>query len=405
MYYFFGAGANCHGAIEFWGKENVIAIVDNNEVKQGKFIDGIPIISFEKFLKQYKQEKIIITAFIASEQIIGQLIEKELYNYYVSPYMTAGFWSAKKIVERINILENKSVIFFGNNPITERIIMEIKKSSDIEYMVTEDNEAWYQTTNTPIVITKEGVFLSEVLHNSINIFEMMKNEKNDIYCELKKYKDLHKGESCFLVGNGPSLQAEDLEIIYKKKISSIGCNSIYRIFEKTNWRPDYYVIGDPFVYESTCKELLQYDFTYLIRDFGRKYGNPKKVLFYTSFGERYFPKYPKFSGNLVEGVYGARTVMYDMLQIAVYMGFKDIYLIGVDFTWGKDGTATHFCETGIDRKIIEDASRYKKEVEHGFISAKKFAEKIGVNIYNATRGGELEIFERIDINKFLERGV
>ena len=62
-----------------------------------------------------------------------------------------------------------------------------------------------------------------------------------------QYKDIHKGERCFIVGKGPSLKMEDLEKI--KGEYSFSVNSIVLSFADTTWRPPYYAIGDRFGYE------------------------------------------------------------------------------------------------------------------------------------------------------------
>jgi len=41
----------------------------------------------------------------------------------------------------------------------------------------------------------------------------------------------------------------------------------------------------------------------------------------------------QFSKNLLKGVYGGYTVIYIMLQIAFYMGIREIYLLGIDFNF------------------------------------------------------------------------
>ena len=50
QYYLFGAGINGIAAIQFFGKQNILAIIDNDERKQGKEVEGIPVISLELYL-------------------------------------------------------------------------------------------------------------------------------------------------------------------------------------------------------------------------------------------------------------------------------------------------------------------------------------------------------------------
>ena len=46
-YYLFGAGINAYAVIQFFGRQNIIAAIDNDEKKQGTQIERIPIISFK----------------------------------------------------------------------------------------------------------------------------------------------------------------------------------------------------------------------------------------------------------------------------------------------------------------------------------------------------------------------
>ena len=54
---------------------------------------------------------------------------------------------------------------------------------------------------------------------------------------------------------------------------------------------------------------------------------------------------------------------------------------------------------------IGKPNQYVKEhVERAFQSAKLYAENHGIKIYNATRGGKLEIFERADFDLLMNKG-
>ncbi len=71
----------------------------------------------------------------------------------------------------------------------------------------------------------------------------MKNfEKTKYGKRIKGLKDLYSEKTCFVVGNGPSLCAEDLQRIYKKKIPCFGSNRVFKIFDKTDWRPDFLLV-------------------------------------------------------------------------------------------------------------------------------------------------------------------
>lgn len=407
MYYFFGAGSNCYGALKFFGKENVKAIVDNNEAKFGTTLCGVPIISVDELVARIQDEMVIITAFLASREIINQLEENGIMNYYVCPFMQSGFYDCDTMIDEWELTEYESFAVYDANPISELILKKVQEKKGKACRIVElTEEEWRQGVEGVaeiLLVIKDGIEESDFVRFSgyqqvISLFTEMNKKRTRDYKHLQQYRDLHKGERCVLVGNGPSLCAQDLDRICQSGVVSIGCNQIQKIFEDTKWRPKYCVIGDGLVYERN-KGLWRDDMTYFLRKFVDDSEVGDNVILYSGKAEQYYPGYPHFSDDLVQGVYGGRSVMYDMLQIAVYLGFKEIYLIGVDFSWGEDGKGTHFCEGYVDSGIIRAALGYKEEQRHAYISAKRFAEEHGIKIYNATRGGYLDVFERVDFDE------
>ena len=80
-------------------------------------------------------------------------------------------------------------------------------------------------------------------------FEKTKDGK-----KLRTLKGRHKGQKCFVIGNGPSLQAHDLQILHDNRIKTFATNRIYNIFPQTDWRPTYYVSEDANVLRGVQKE-------------------------------------------------------------------------------------------------------------------------------------------------------
>ena len=87
---------------------------------------------------------------------------------------------------------------------------------------------------------------------------------------------------------------------------------------------------DSMMYETKPKNLD--DTVFFVRDFIEGVDKKENVNYLNCKIETYYPGYPKFSDDLTEGIYSGTTVLYAMFQIAVYMGFKNIYLLGVDFS-------------------------------------------------------------------------
>ena len=122
----------------------------------------------------------------------------------------------------------------------------------------------------------------------------------------------------------------------------------------------------------------------------------------------YVPCHPRFSDDITNEICWGRSVVYDIgLQIAIYMGFSQIYLLGCDHNYSKmvNENSNHFIKDYFDKDKAEKYSAFKYEsrkVELAFESAKKYAESHGAKIWNATRGGKLEVFDRIDLDYVLE---
>lgn len=233
------------------------------------------------------------------------------------------------------------------------------------------------------------------------------NRKNNYESKLRDLKDTKIGKRCFIIGNGPSLRVEDLEKIGKE--DSFGSNRLYKIFKKTNWRPSYYTVIDWRGLENDEVNSLDVKTLFLGDYYYRKHKITRNDYF-VFYGNRLLDtklETFKFSDDISKQIYLGATVTYVNLQIAMYMGYSDIYLIGMDHNYAyvrdKNGNVirnpsvkdTHFFKD-------EDPSKDYGDMEgmtNAYIKARDYSEKKKTNIYNATRGGALEIFDRVDFDK------
>ncbi|MFV2047207.1 6-hydroxymethylpterin diphosphokinase MptE-like protein [Metabacillus sp. YM-086] len=231
--------------------------------------------------------------------------------------------------------------------------------------------------------------------------------------QIKKYKDIHLNKRCFIIGNGPSLTSGDLDKLSNE--ITFAFNRVYYIFNRTTWRPTYYCSEDNKTIFRSKEEInsikVEHKFfpVNFPWDYKIHFTNANYYLF--KFGNKNIE--PQFSRDIVKGIYWGNTVAYTAIQIAVYMGVKEIYLLGVDHNFSKmlndkgeiiiDKTAKDYFteEYNTDKDDL-----YIPNVEvstRAFKVAKKYADKNNIKIYNATRGGKLEVFERVDFDKlFLE---
>ena len=221
---------------------------------------------------------------------------------------------------------------------------------------------------------------------------------------LRTLRDIHSGQRCFIIGNGPSLKSKDLDMLQKDVC--FGVNKIYKIFDKTEWRPTYYFISDIAMIKSIKNEIadkIKGNKFICINDFT---SCPKMhdVIYVNQIEEDSYPNMPSFSEDISQCVYSGATVTYICVQSAVYMGFKEIYLLGIDHSYSSnlnpDGTLEYYDnvkdyflsnEKVVSHPRIQDSTL-------AYQAAKKYADGHDVKIYNATRGGKLEIFERVDFD-------
>ncbi len=225
------------------------------------------------------------------------------------------------------------------------------------------------------------------------------------YNKIEKLKNSEHGR-CFIVATGPSLTIEDLNKLKNEK--TFGLNSLCKAFSKTGWETTYYVMQDAGVFYNLLPEIKQFRTTKFIHS-DQKF---KKYALEELKCDKYvFPRYygnhlwnrkklkTGFSKDARLIIHEGYTVAYVALQMAVYMGFNEIYLIGTDCNYSKDENKQHFMKSGY---YATNYATIGNEMLFAYSVAKKELDKLGVKVYNATRGGMLEEFPRVDLDEILK---
>jgi hypothetical protein len=251
------------------------------------------------------------------------------------------------------------------------------------------------------------------------------------YEKFKLFYNKHDGERCFIVGNGPSLRHEDLSQLETEY--SFAANGIYRIFDKTVYRPTYYCILDQewwnanidyftgtevksqliLEYSNRCPIIKVYNTDGIKNNPIRTFRNRMYPRRFTDYIIRekqellvsHFKKVDciPLTTDPIKCLWDPMTVTAYEIRIALFMGFKEIYLIGVDNSFSK--AKMHFYGT----KGFENAKSQQQldlDIEGFNLSyerVKKHAELYGAKIYNATRGGELDIFPRVNFDNIVKK--
>lgn len=232
------------------------------------------------------------------------------------------------------------------------------------------------------------------------------------FLPIRQFKGIHNGKRCFIVATGPSLTIEDVEKL-KNEICWTMNTGCYLI-DKADFRPSYYAIADGNAYRRVKDDLARMNLSHVFYndkdinwqiDSVNAYPLPIWVSLYINQWERrHIPlclRKKKMSLDPSKRIYQGGNVVNVILQLCFYMGFKEIYLLGTDCNYFGNQQYS----SAVDYKQYEQLYQTPEYVYETMINdykcAKVVAERLGVKIYNVSRGGMLEVFERLDLENVL----
>lgn len=235
------------------------------------------------------------------------------------------------------------------------------------------------------------------------IFKQRSKGKID---DIRKYKNIHIGKRCFIAGNGPSINKTNFNLIKDEII--IATNQLYKAKKDLNINVTYYITDNKYLIETCYDDFCNIDKKiFLGQTAAVAYG---KML---SKGEKEFKNKPvairnkikhmwhgkEMPTNIEKGFADGATVVIGGLQLAFYMGFKEVYLLGCDCDFSKQG---HFYDEPLEsyeKEIIEVPRWFES-----YKMCKKAYKKDGRKIINATVGGKLEVFKRQSLEEIMGKG-
>ena len=224
--------------------------------------------------------------------------------------------------------------------------------------------------------------------------------------KILKYKGIHEGERCFIIGNGPSLTTTDLSKL--KDEYTFAANRIYTLFDKTDWRPTFYVAIDNNVivddYDTICSYKMNPSFLEYTNI--RNKAIPDCVIGICRFPglviNRWNDKSMFISEDLSKCFSEGYSVTFAMIQLAIYMGFKEIYLLGIDFSYSviRDAHGKIHKDKNVQDHFFNQ--KFRVGSLYAYMTAKEYCDSHKIRICNATRGGKLEVFERVNFDELMK---
>ena len=297
-----------------------------------------------------------------------------------------------------------------SDEIYQHVANQVKMRDDRleEYKAEQKDELWMRTFGFDNM-------MAELQLSQVEMLAPGNREK------LLALKDTHVGEKCFVIGNGPSLKPEDLDKLKKKGIFCLASKGIYNIFEATDWRPDLWGVSDLdyiALKKDDINQLTGFPKLVCAQAYIQKGIQLKDVIYYPYIQAERTPRF--FNSDIMRGIHFYGTITGKLINIAVYMGFKEIYLLGCDNSLPTkkdengnsvldDSKAMHFSKEYFkDKKEMQEAYQNVGNIEQAwdfitksFIDIKYNCDMLNVQVYNATRGGKLEVFPRVTLEEVL----
>jgi Pyruvate/2-oxoacid:ferredoxin oxidoreductase delta subunit len=441
----FGAGKVGTDVFYAVGKENIRCFIDNNPKTDTLF--DIPCLTFDEFLKIKDEVIVIVASFDYANEMCKQLEASMIFDYHVCYRHTLRMFYNNRLKYYSRKIE-KSMYYCYFDLIKK---YDLGKYNNITlYCYPENTEVLmcvfemvgitdkikrvipYTTIGTEKLLWSEIESQSDCIilavkrnhshfHDKIELecekydngtlavadfYNVDKLKEEFHYPEIKKYKDIYKGKRCFIIGNGPSLRMSDLDMLHKNNEICFATNKIWYAFEDTDWRPDIYVAVDRLIMLHHSKEIKQISAKVkFIADNSPSFWNSEyseNCIKYHILPQLFEPNMPGFSSELDKILFEGFTVTYAAIQLAAYMGFSEIFLLGVDCDYSGD---TRKGENHFTKQYVGSNSEFFPHNTYRMQLAYKKAELVSrrnnFRIYNATRGGKLEAFERVDFDNIL----
>ena len=271
---------------------------------------------------------------------------------------------------------------------------------------------WLRLLN-PMYLYKRRIFIWFYFKSKLNLLRhfqvfmalrgkpLIINDK-----KLAALKDKHKGNTAFLIGNGPSVEIKDLEKL--QNIVSFCCNRFYLAYDKMKFRPTYTVSADLQMIEDFGAEIVKNSDGTVFLATEECPNIPEEFIWVPVKHKRRMA----FSESVYDYVLPWGSTLVAAIQIGYFMGIKKFVLYGMDHEFkfmeknksdkvyrGSIGEGNHFIENYRSEKSWSPPQFEK--IEEAFKVCNNFLRAKGGWVKNATRGGKMEILERVDFDSVI----
>jgi hypothetical protein len=256
--------------------------------------------------------------------------------------------------------------------------------------------------------------------------QQLSSEEKNIVANNQKLRDRHQGERCFILATGPSIKTQDLTLLKGETciaVSNFFVHPDYQIIQ-----PKYYCIA-PYhqpitekAFQSWLDELSlgigNAEIFFSIKDRQRIENKIRfeqtKVNYLNLTGD--WQQLFNYGINLTKALPAPQSVPVMALQLSIYLGFKEIYLLGCDHDWILHiNESRHFYQ---EEKHILTRQGYSEwsndnydfsnhcqdyiKLWQAYKNIKNIATKENIKIFNATSTSLLDVFPIVNYKTILQ---
>ncbi len=269
------------------------------------------------------------------------------------------------------------------------------------------------------VAVDNAVFLRDLWNNPFKTAMYLQEVKKNVF-----YKNLHKNKRCFILCTGPSINKQKIELLKNEIVFAVSTGFYHEKYKIIH--PKYHIYPK-----------FEYNKTFTIQVVAEFFEELEKWSYYDT--EYFFDIHEKdliikggfFKDRKVNFVYfnggwgdtkeiysvhkflpGIQSVPIMGIMLAMYMGFKEIYLLGTEHNelvtnqykhafWARLGEETNYTTDENGQVIVPkvESLRCIYNLFYQYKILHQIADHNGITIMNATLGGFLDEFPRIEFEK------
>lgn len=226
--------------------------------------------------------------------------------------------------------------------------------------------------------------------------------------KLRDLKNKVHAKRAVILCNGPSILESELHLLHDT--FTIGLNKVNLLYDKTDLRPNLIVCVNPLMIEANLDFLNNTETILILDRIARKKGVKARdnVIFINCID------HPFFSTSCEFGIFQGFTVTYVALQLALYLGIKDVTLVGCDHNYGSHGLPNEIVKytptsenTHFDPGYLENGELWQipdlAASEYYYSLANLAYQKLGGLVTNSSSKTKLKVFKRVSLRDFIEK--